>query len=148
VLIMADGWHYTRNGKTYGPFTQARLQQLAAAGKLRPSDLFWQDGMKQWKGPDDIKGLFPTLPASAGWRSSSTRRTFLLGTVCGLGLGFALGMLAARTHRGSKDSNEDEETSADAGEIGQRERPAAPRLTSTGSRKREPIPPGAKPAGQ
>jgi hypothetical protein len=143
---MADGWHYARDGKTFGPFTQARLRQLAAAGKLRPTDLFWKDGMKEWKRPDDIKGLFPAIPVHAGWRSPPSRRAFLLGVACGLGLGIALGVLAAWARTGSKGGHVDEEPGAEAGEPAQRERPGDARLTSTGTRKRGPA--GTEPAGQ
>jgi hypothetical protein len=126
MLVMADGWHYTRDGKTFGPFSRARLQQLAAEGKLRRTDLFWKDGMREWKRPEDIKGLFSPFVEPSWLGTPSTRRAFLLGTACGLGLGVALGVTAPWKRIGKADGQEDEEAGNEGGEPDRGESPATP----------------------
>jgi hypothetical protein len=56
---MANGWYYTRDGKQFGPITSAQLKQLAAGGRLQPTDLVWKAGMSKWVTAGIIKGLFP-----------------------------------------------------------------------------------------
>lgn len=41
---VAERWYYSREGLTVGPFLTAQLNQLAATGKLGPSDLLWMEG--------------------------------------------------------------------------------------------------------
>lgn len=56
---MANDWHYTQNGQPAPvPVSTADLKQLAAAGKLQPADLVWQEGMPGWVPASSIKGLF------------------------------------------------------------------------------------------
>jgi len=66
---MANEWHYTQNGQPAPtPVSTAELKQMAASGRLQPSDLVWQDGMPNWVPASSIKGLFPagrTRPESA-----------------------------------------------------------------------------------
>lgn len=52
----------SRNDNQSGPFTAATLKQLAANGKLLPSDLVWKDGSDDRKPASSIKGLFPIAP--------------------------------------------------------------------------------------
>jgi hypothetical protein len=42
--IAPQRWYYSRGGLSVGPFPTAQLTQLAAAGKLGPSDLLWMEG--------------------------------------------------------------------------------------------------------
>ncbi len=44
---MAD-WYYTTNKQQMGPVSLQELQQLANKGLLRPTDLVWKDGMRDW----------------------------------------------------------------------------------------------------
>jgi serine/threonine protein phosphatase PrpC len=58
---MADRWSYTHGGSPKGPVTHAQLQQLAATGKILPTDLVWPEG-------GDPRRAVPAssiLPASA-----------------------------------------------------------------------------------
>ncbi len=58
---MANEWHYTLNGQLAAdPVSAAQLKQMAASGKLKPTDLVWQDGMLEWALAGSVKGLFPT----------------------------------------------------------------------------------------
>jgi hypothetical protein len=52
-------WYYGRDGKEHGPITFSALQHLAAAGRLRPSDYVWTEGMANWAPAQSIDGLFP-----------------------------------------------------------------------------------------
>jgi hypothetical protein len=147
---MSGGWHYARNGQSFGPFVRTQLQELAATGKLLSSDLFWKDGMKEWKPADSIKGLFKAPKASQRSAPSAAAvshppfsgRAFLIGGVCGLGLGLVLGVLASWSYTVDQDRGEDKERSADLvkdqkqGESGIQpgKRPEALRLTSGSKR--------------
>ena len=42
---MADEWFFTQNGQQAGPVDFSVVQQMAAAGQIRPSDLIWKQGM-------------------------------------------------------------------------------------------------------
>lgn len=44
---MAD-WYYTTNKQQMGPVSLEELQQLASTGILKPTDLVWRDGMRDW----------------------------------------------------------------------------------------------------
>lgn len=53
-------WHYTIDGQPAAvPVNPAQLKQLASSGKLKPTDLVWQDGMLEWAQAGSVKGLFP-----------------------------------------------------------------------------------------
>lgn len=56
---MADLWHYTRDGAAAGPVSAMELQRMARAGLLLPTDLVWQEGMRDWALARKIDGLFP-----------------------------------------------------------------------------------------
>ena len=55
---MATDWYYSRGGQQHGPVSVSELKQLAASGKLLPSDLVWKDGMDEWAPASKVKGLF------------------------------------------------------------------------------------------
>lgn len=55
---MAVRWIVVRNGKTHGPFELKRLKQLAAEGKLRPSDSLIPEGSRQATRADAMAELF------------------------------------------------------------------------------------------
>src|ERR1700722_3366247 len=58
---MAD-WFYSSKNKPMGPVSQAELKSLAAAGKLKASDLVWTDGMADWARADKVSGLGFSAP--------------------------------------------------------------------------------------
>ncbi len=58
MAIMADQWYYATDEQQSGPIGLTELQQLAASGKLRPTDLVWRDGMHQWAPAEVTRGLF------------------------------------------------------------------------------------------
>ncbi len=56
---MAKEWYYSQNGQRHGPVSSADLKQLAASGKLHPTDHVWKEGMDKWAAARSVKGLFP-----------------------------------------------------------------------------------------
>jgi len=64
-VLMSTEWYYVRNGVQTGPVSTAELKQLADGGQLRPEDLVWQDGMRDWAQAGKVKGLFEAKPAPA-----------------------------------------------------------------------------------
>lgn len=64
--MSAHDWFYAQGGQQMGPISAVELKQLVDAGKVRPDDLVWQEGMKQWAAAKTVKGLFPKgAPAAA-----------------------------------------------------------------------------------
>jgi DNA-directed RNA polymerase subunit RPC12/RpoP len=51
-------WMYYVGGQQLGPVTSAQLKQLAATGRLAPSDRVWREGMTKWVPASMVKGLF------------------------------------------------------------------------------------------
>lgn len=52
-------WYYSRDNKQkLGPFSAARLKELAASGELLPSDMVMREGSRKWAAAASIKGLF------------------------------------------------------------------------------------------
>lgn len=62
---MADRWYVARDRKKYGPYALAQLKQLAASGKIQPSDMVLAEGTQQWKPARDIRGLFDEAPKTS-----------------------------------------------------------------------------------
>lgn len=54
---MSEQWYYATDGRQNGPVEARALKQLAADGRLRPDDLVWKDGMKDWVPTSSVKGL-------------------------------------------------------------------------------------------
>jgi len=61
---MADQWYYGAGGERHGPFSARQLQELAADGRIRPSDTVWKEGIDQGVLAHKVRNLF--LPAQAG----------------------------------------------------------------------------------
>jgi hypothetical protein len=57
---MSDGLHVVRDGKWFGPVSTTQLRALAAAGRLRPTDAVWKEGMVQAVLATKVKNLFPS----------------------------------------------------------------------------------------
>jgi hypothetical protein len=56
---MSDtSWYFSQGGAQQGPVPLAQLQQMAAAGRVRPADLVWQAGMPQWTLAANVPALF------------------------------------------------------------------------------------------
>jgi WD40 repeat protein len=55
---MADQWFVARNNKKHGPFTAAKLKELAKQGRLFPTDMLHKEGMQKWVAASSVKGLF------------------------------------------------------------------------------------------
>jgi hypothetical protein len=56
--VNAD-WFYSDGETRHGPVTEEALRRLVAEGRLRPTDLVWQDGMPDWVETRTIPALFP-----------------------------------------------------------------------------------------
>ena len=69
---MNDQWYCNRGPQRFGPFSSAQLKQLAAKGKLRPSDLIWKEGMPQPVAAGQAKALFTHATAE---KKSATGET-------------------------------------------------------------------------
>jgi hypothetical protein len=64
--MIGANFYYVESGQSYGPVPFQHLQQLAAAGRLRPNDLVCEEGGTQWRGAHSIHGLiFPVQPTYA-----------------------------------------------------------------------------------
>jgi len=58
-------WYYTIDGQQHGPVSPDELRQLAASGRLKPTDMLWREGYPQWV-PAGRTKLFvkPDAPAA------------------------------------------------------------------------------------
>lgn len=63
---MAAQWYYARDGQQAGPVSSQQLQQLAASGKLKPSDPVWREGMTSWSPASGVAGLTFAPPKAVG----------------------------------------------------------------------------------
>jgi uncharacterized protein DUF4339 len=59
---MASGWYFTWDDKTFGPFSSATLRELAALGRLQPTDLVWKEGSAKRVRAAEVKHLFADFP--------------------------------------------------------------------------------------
>ena len=62
---MLEQYYVARNNKRVGPFSAAQLRQLAADGRLRPTDTVWKEGMDRPVPAAKVKSLFPALVPAA-----------------------------------------------------------------------------------
>jgi len=82
-----EQWFVRRGDKESGPFEQAVIQQLAASGKLRPTDLLRKGLGGSWVQASRVRGLLtatagampgpPPLPAGVGVAPPSTKTSGL-----------------------------------------------------------------------
>lgn len=73
---MAASWYFSDTREQKGPISFDELQRLVRAGRVLPSDLVWQDGMRNWIRADLVDGLFdsvPTLPPPPTWQEPVPR---------------------------------------------------------------------------
>jgi len=52
-------WHYTVGDDQFGPVSSDELKRLAEAGKVRPTDQVWKEGMDDWMAASKMQGMFP-----------------------------------------------------------------------------------------
>jgi hypothetical protein len=86
-------WYIQRGAEQYGPYSWEQLAEMAAAGRLLPSDALWRSGAGQWRQAADLPGLFPAhgappLPARPPRRKN--RGFGCLGCLAGLLLSLLL----------------------------------------------------------
>jgi GYF domain 2 len=62
---MADQFYVGRGNRRSGPFSAARLRELAAAGWFRAGDTVWREGMASPVLAVKVKNLFPAAPPPA-----------------------------------------------------------------------------------
>ncbi|OHB67360.1 MAG: hypothetical protein A2V70_06500 [Planctomycetes bacterium RBG_13_63_9] len=70
--MSAAEWYYAQEDKQIGPVSPAQMRQLAGAGVLRPDDLVWSEGMKQWAPARSVAGLFDRNPSKTAETFSGT----------------------------------------------------------------------------
>jgi hypothetical protein len=61
---MASDWYYAVNGVQAGPVTLDELKEAAAAKKLAPTDLVWQEDTPDWVAASTVPGLFSAPPVA------------------------------------------------------------------------------------
>jgi hypothetical protein len=61
---MPDQWYYTENGEQRGPVSEEQLKELAASGRLKPTETVWKQGLAQWTKASQMPGLLATSDAS------------------------------------------------------------------------------------
>lgn len=62
---MADVWFVGNGGERSGPFSADVLREMAAGGRLAPTDLVWREGMAAWAPATSIPGLFAVSRATS-----------------------------------------------------------------------------------
>jgi hypothetical protein len=56
--VPTQGWFVARNREQEGPFSIARLREMARSGWLSADDLIWHPSLPDWTAARDIPGLF------------------------------------------------------------------------------------------
>ena len=56
-------WHIAREGKQYGPLSDAELRMLVAGGHLQAADLVWRPGFADWRQAGSVFTLKPAPAA-------------------------------------------------------------------------------------
>ena len=97
---MPSKWYMTRDGTTrYGPYEDDQLKELAATGRIAPTDMLWKEGMDQWVSAASMTGLsvappapsMPPPPPPAVQSRESQGGNKIAAGICGILLG-ALGI--------------------------------------------------------
>ena len=58
-------WHCSIGGQQYGPVSDEELHSWAIAGRIKPTDYVWCEGMTDWVPASAVEGLIPTGAAGA-----------------------------------------------------------------------------------
>jgi hypothetical protein len=56
---MVDTWFYARDAQRLGPFSSARLLEMATIGEILPTDTVWKRGIAHGVLAAKVKNLFP-----------------------------------------------------------------------------------------
>ncbi len=74
-----EQWYLYLDGDREGPFTSDELRAHAAAGRLRPDDFLWREGMTRWERASATRALepAPAKPARAAPRVAPSPAPFL-----------------------------------------------------------------------
>ena len=59
-------WFYSDNGQQKGPVDDTGLDQLIAAGAVRPDTLVWREGMTGWQALSEVRPTAAVATATAG----------------------------------------------------------------------------------
>ncbi len=62
---MSDRWYFSQSGTPFGPFSAARLKELAAAGQIHRGDTVWKEGMPAGVLAARVQHLFAAPPPAA-----------------------------------------------------------------------------------
>jgi hypothetical protein len=73
---MADHWNYAQGGDKLGPFSARQLKDLAAAGRILPTDTVWKEGIDKGVLAANVKNLLPLN--SPPWTRALTRPRYLV----------------------------------------------------------------------
>jgi hypothetical protein len=57
-------WYYGRGSDITGPVSGSELADLAAAGRVLPTDTVWQDGVENGVPAGRVRNLFPSSPSA------------------------------------------------------------------------------------
>jgi hypothetical protein len=56
---MAGNWYYAQDNRSFGPFSWGQLREAADAGRLRRTNIVWQQGMTEGVVASTVNHLFP-----------------------------------------------------------------------------------------
>lgn len=59
-------WYYAESGQRLGPISEADLQSLYVAGRIRSDTLVWKAGMAEWQPFSSARPYPPGMPVAAG----------------------------------------------------------------------------------
>ncbi|MFO0966157.1 MAG: DUF4339 domain-containing protein [Gemmataceae bacterium] len=61
---MASMWYYSSKNEQKGPVTYDELAGLAQSGRVRSTDLVWEEGSPDWIKASTVRGLFDAGPSA------------------------------------------------------------------------------------
>ena len=61
---MDEQWYIYSNQQQEGPYTREEIIEQVQEGKLKRTDLVWQEGMAEWKEAEQVEGLLPVQPVT------------------------------------------------------------------------------------
>jgi GYF domain 2 len=62
---MTDQWYYWSGSDIIGPFSGTALADLAATGKVLPTDIVWREGVERGVPAGQVRNLFPAAPSDS-----------------------------------------------------------------------------------
>jgi len=116
-------WYVVRGGKEEGPHTETALKDMAASGKLKPTDVVRRADVETARPAGQIKGLFPggdapppTPPAGQPTAAapSSKKRLVIVGVIAGAVLLCGLAVLGMVVSNRDKQAAQKELAEANA----------------------------------